>query len=85
MLASKGVVGLALYLGIFVQACRVAWRKDDEIQRIGLVIFVFLFLASITANSMIIDMEEGHFAMFILLVFLAPKSLNLSGVKAQNN
>lgn len=85
MLASKGVVGLALYLGIFVQACRVAWRKDDEVQRIGLVIFVFLFMASITANSMIIDMEEGHFAMFILLVFLAPKSLNLSGVKAQNN
>lgn len=84
MLASKGVVGLALYLAIFVQACRVAWRKEDEVQRIGLVMFVVLFMLSITANSMVIDMEEGHFAMFVLLVFLAPNSLNLTGAKVAN-
>jgi O-antigen ligase len=77
MLATKGLVGLALYLAIFVQACRVAWCKTDEVQRIGLVMFVFLFMLSITTNSMMIDMEEGHFTLLILLVFLAPKSLNL--------
>jgi hypothetical protein len=27
---------------------------------------------------MIVDMEEGHFAMLILLIFLAPKSLGFS-------
>jgi O-antigen ligase len=85
MLASKGVVGLALYLAIFVQACRVAWHKEDEVQRIGLVMFVVLFMLSITANSMVIDMEEGHFAMFVLLVFLAPNSLNLTGAKVANS
>lgn len=77
MLATKGVVGLALYLAIFAQACRVAWGKTDEVQRVGLVMFVFLFMLSITTNSMMIDMEEGHFTMAILLIFLAPKSLDL--------
>jgi O-antigen ligase len=76
-LATKGVVGLVLYVAIFVQACRMAWRKTDEVQRIGLVVFVFLFLLSITTNSMMIDMEEGHFTMLVLLIFLAPKSLDL--------
>jgi len=84
MLATKGVVGLALYLAIFAQACRVAWRKTDEVQRIGLVMFVFLFMLSITTNSMMIDMEEGHFTLLILLVFLAPKSLGLDGSKSEN-
>lgn len=78
MLATKGVVGLALYLAIFTQACRVAWVKTDEVQRIGLVMFVFLFMLSITTNSMMVDMEEGHFMMLILLLFLAPKSLRLT-------
>lgn len=77
MLATKGVVGLMLYLAIFAQACRVAWGKWDEVQRIGLVMFVFLFMMSITSNSMMIDMEEGHLTMMILLIFLAPKSLDL--------
>lgn len=77
MLATKGVIGLALYLVIFTQACRVAWRKNDEVQRVGLVMFVFLFMLSITTNSMMIDMEEGHFTLLILLVFLAPKTLDL--------
>ena len=77
MLASKGVIGLVLYLAVFAQACRVAWGKTDEVQRIGLVMFVFLFMLSITTNSMMIDMEEGHFTMLILLIFLAPKSLDL--------
>ena len=77
MLATKGVVGLMLYLAIFAQACRVAWKKTDDVQRIGLVMFVFLFMFSITTNSMMIDMEEGHFTMLILLIFLAPKSLDL--------
>ncbi len=77
MLATKGVIGLALYLVIFTQACRVAWRKNDEAQRVGLVMFVFLFMLSITTNSMMIDMEEGHFTLLILLVFLAPKTLDL--------
>lgn len=77
MLATKGVVGLALYLAVFAQACRVAWGKTDEVQRVGLVMFVVLFMMSITTNSMMIDMEEGHFTMAILLIFLAPKSLAL--------
>ena len=77
MLATKGVIGLVLYLAVFAQACRVAWGKTDEVQRIGLVMFVFLFMLSITTNSMMIDMEEGHFTMLILLIFLAPKSLDL--------
>jgi O-antigen ligase len=81
MLATKGVVGLTLYLAIFAQACRVAWGKTDEVQRIGLVMFVFLFMLSITTNSMMIDMEEGHFTLLILLVFLAPKSLDLACAK----
>ena len=79
MLATKGVVGLGLYLAIFIQACRVACQKDDQVQRIGLLMFVFLFLLSVTSNSMMIDMEEGHFMMLILLIFLAPQSLNLFG------
>jgi hypothetical protein len=66
-----------LYLAVFGQACRVAWHKTDEVQRVGLVMFVFLFMLSITTNSMMIDMEEGHFAMAILLIFLAPHSLAL--------
>jgi O-antigen ligase len=79
MLATKGVIGMALYISIFLQACRVAWRKVDEVQRIGLVMFVFLFMMTITTNSMMTDMEEGHFTMLVLLIFLAPKNLNLSG------
>lgn len=81
ILATKGVVGLVLYLGIFVQACRVAWRKTDDVQRMSLLVFVFLFLLSITSNSMMIDMEEGHFMMLILLVFLAPPSLHMMAQK----
>lgn len=77
MLASKGVIGLMLYLAVFGQACRLAWRKTDEVQRVSLVMFVFLFMLSITTNSMMIDMEEGHFTMLILLIFLAPNSLEL--------
>lgn len=77
MLATKGIVGLLLYVGIFAQACRMAWYKKDELQRKGLLMFIFLFLLSITTNSMMIDMEEGHFTMLILLIFLAPKSLDL--------
>jgi O-antigen ligase len=76
-LATKGVVGLVLYIAVFAQACRMAWAKTDEVQRVGLVVFVFLFLLSITTNSMMIDMEEGHFTMLVLLIFLAPKSLDL--------
>ncbi len=83
-LATKGVVGLVLYLAIFAQACWVAWSKTDEVQRIGLVMFVFLFMLSITTNSMMIDMEERHFTLLILLVFLAPKSPRLHGSKTEN-
>lgn len=77
MLATKGVVGLMLYLSIFGQACRIGMKKEDEVQRVGLLMFVCLFMLSITFNSMVVDMEEGHFMMFVLLVFLAPKSLSL--------
>ena len=84
-LATKGVVGIALYLAIFAQACRMAWRKKDEVQRIGLVVFVFLFMLSITTNSMMIDMEEGHFTMLALLIFLAPNKLNLLDRKQPND
>lgn len=77
-LATKGVVGLLLYVAIFAQACRIALHKTDIVQRIGLIVFVFLFMLSILSNSMMIDMEEGHFAMLTLLIFLAPKSLDLA-------
>lgn len=77
MWATQGLVGLALYVAVFAQACRVAWHKVDELQRVGLIVFVVLFMASITANSMLIDMEEGHFAMLILLIFLPSKTLGL--------
>ncbi len=85
ILATKGVIGLVLYLAVFVQACRVAWGKTDEVQRVGLVMFVFLFMLSITTNSMMIDMEEGHFTMLVLLIFLAPQSLGLIDDKAKSN
>ena len=75
MWATKGLVGLGLYLAIFMLACRAAWCKQDEVQRVGLLVFVFLFMLSITANSMVIDMPEGHFTMLVLLIFLAPKRL----------
>lgn len=78
MLATKGVVGLVLYLGIFVQACRIAMKKTDDVQRIGLLMFIYLFMLSIMFNSMVIDMEEGHFMMLVLLMFLAPKSLMMT-------
>lgn len=82
MLATKGVIGLMLYLAVFGQACRVAWGKKDEVQRIGLIMFVFLFMLSVTTNSMMTDMEEGHFTMMILLIFMAPKSGGLFLTKA---
>jgi O-antigen ligase len=78
MVATKGVVGLMLYLGIFVQACRIAMQKTDDVQRIGLLVLICLLMLSITFNSMVIDMEEGHFMMLVLLVFLAPKTLMLT-------
>jgi O-antigen ligase len=78
MLATKGVVGLLIYISIFWQACRLALKKKDEVQRVGLLMFVCMFMLSITFNSMVIDMEEGHFMMLILLVFLAPRSLALT-------
>jgi O-antigen ligase len=78
MLATKGCVGLVIYLAIFVQACRIALQKTDDVQRIGLLMFICLFMLSITFNSMVIDMEEGHFMMLVLLMFLAPKSLTLT-------
>ena len=82
ILATKGLVGLTLYLAIFAQACRMAIKKENEVQRIGLLVFVFLFMLSITTNSMMIDMEEGHFTMLVLLIFLAPKSLDFLEPKA---
>jgi O-antigen ligase len=78
ILATKGVVGLVLYLSIFAQACRMAMQKEDEVQRIGLLMFVCMFMLSITFNSMMVDMEEGHFTMLVLLIFLAPRTLGLT-------
>ncbi len=72
MWTTKGLVGLLLYLGIFVQACRLAARRSEAWQRHGLWMFVCLFLTSILFNSMSIDMVEGHFMMLVLLIFLAP-------------
>jgi O-antigen ligase len=77
MLATKGVLGLVLYVGIFVQACRLVSMKTSELQRIGLYMFVYLFMVSIFMNSMMVDMEEGHFTMLIILIFLAPSFLEL--------
>ena len=79
MLATKGGLGLVLYLAIFAQACRMALKKKDEVQRVGMLMMVFLFMLSITTNSMMVDMKEGHFAMLMMLVFLAPRELNLLG------
>ena len=79
MLATKGGLGLMLYLAIFIQACRMALKKKDEVQRVGMLMMVFLFMLSITTNSMMTDMKEGHFAMLMMLVFLAPRELNLLG------
>jgi O-antigen ligase len=79
MLATKGCLGLVLYLAIFAQACRMALKKKDEVQRVGMLMMVFLFMLSITTNSMMVDMKEGHFAMLMMLVFLAPRELNLLG------
>lgn len=78
MLMTKGWVGLIIYLAIFIQACRMALRKSDPVQRIGMLMMVLLFMLSININSMMIDMREGHFTMLMILVFLAPKHLNLA-------
>jgi O-antigen ligase len=75
MWATKGLIGLGLYLGIFIQACRIAAHRADAWQREGLWLFVFLFAISIAFNSMSIDMVEGHFMMLVLLTFLAPKQI----------
>ena len=72
MWCTKGLVGLLLYLGIFVQACRIAAQRGEDWQRHGLWLLVCLLLTSILFNSMSIDMVEGHFMMLVLLVFLAP-------------
>jgi len=72
MWCTKGLIGLLLYLGIFVQACRMAAQRQEPWQRHGLWVLVCLFLTSIVFNSMSIDMVEGHFMMLVLLVFLAP-------------
>jgi O-antigen ligase len=79
MLATKGGLGLMLYLAIFIQACRIALKKKDDVQRVGMLMMAFLFMLSITTNSMMTDMKEGHFAMLMMLVFLAPRELNLLG------
>ena len=58
--------------------------KKDEVQRIGLLMLIFLFMFSITTNSMMTDMEEGHFTMLMLLVFLAPASLDLIKIDSKH-
>ena len=75
MWCTKGLIGLLLYVGIFVQACRIAARRSEDWQRHGLWLLVSLFLTSILFNSMSIDMVEGHFMMLVLLVFLAPSRI----------
>ncbi len=85
MLATKGVIGLILYIAIFVQACRLALLKSSEVQRVGVLMFVYLFMVSILMNSMMVDMEEGHFTMFVLLIFLAPHSLELLQEKSHTS
>ena len=77
MWATKGLIGLIMYLAIWVQVCRMAWHKRDRLQRHGLWVLVTLFLISITSNSMSFDMVEGHFMMLALLIFLAPENLKL--------
>lgn len=77
MLSTKGWAGLFLYLAVFAQACRMAMKKTNEVQRVGMLMMVFLFLLSITTNSMMVDMKEGHFAMLMMLVLLAPRDLDL--------
>ncbi|MSQ65713.1 MAG: hypothetical protein EXR37_05110 [Limnohabitans sp.] len=72
---TKGLIGLLLYLGMFVQACRMAAQRSGRWQRHGLWLLVCLFLTSILFNSMSIDMVEGHFMMLVLLIFLAPAQI----------
>ena len=47
--------------------------------------FVYLFMVSIFMNSMMVDMEEGHFTMLVLLIFLAPSALHLIEQKPSDN
>ncbi len=77
MLSTKGWIGLLLYLSVFAQVCRMAMKKANVVQRISMLMMVFLFLLSITTNSMMTDMKEGHFAMLMMLVLLAPRELNV--------
>jgi O-antigen ligase len=79
MCATKGPIGLILYILIFWQAWRIAIKKTNEVQRKAMLVVIFLFMLSITTNSMMTDMKEGHFAMLMMLVFLAPRELNLLG------
>ena len=73
--ATKGLIGLLMYLGIFFQACQIARQRTDIWQRHGLWLLVALFLTSIFFNSMSIDMVEGHFMMLIMLILLAPRHI----------
>lgn len=59
VLATKGVVGLLLYVRVILQTCRMAWDKKDELKRIFLLMFVLLFLLSMNSKSMMIDMDQG--------------------------
>jgi O-antigen ligase len=79
--ATKGLVGIILYLAIFFQACRIAAKRMSTWQRHGMWLFVCIFLLSIMFNSMSIDMIEGHFMMLVLLSFLAPRHIWSSDVK----
>ena len=76
--ATKGLLGMGLYLAIFIQACLIASKRKSTWQRHGMWIFVCLFLVSIFFNSMSIDMVEGHFMMLVFLCFLAPQNLGVS-------
>ncbi|NDC43163.1 MAG: O-antigen ligase domain-containing protein [Chitinophagia bacterium] len=78
VLATKGLLGMGLYLAIFIQACLIASKRKSTWQRHGMWIFVCLFLVSIFFNSMSIDMVEGHFMMLVFLCFLAPQNLGVS-------
>lgn len=79
MYVTKGPIGLILYVLIFWQAALIAKKKINEVQRKCMLLIIFLFMLSVTTNSMVVDMKEGHFAMLMMLVFLAPRELNLLG------
>ena len=60
ILSQGGLIGLALFLGLLVSAFRAAAQTP------GLWILVLLLAVDALFNSVVWNMEEGHWALFLL-------------------